>query len=91
MESGSTSHLFGLRTSDHDSFCRRRDRSRANAAQYVVNRGLVVAMRSSIYCGLNFVGDVTEAIPLAQAAAAGASGDIALAKAKFVNHSCQMP
>jgi RHS repeat-associated protein len=65
--------------------------ARANAAQYIVNRGLVVALRSSIYRGLNFVGDVTEAVPLAQGGYAAAAGDLALAKAKFVTHSCQMP
>jgi len=65
--------------------------ARANAAQYIVNRGLVVAMRSTIYRGLNFVGDVTEAVPLLQVGYAGAGGDVALAQAKFVNQSCQMP
>src|SRR5271156_278123 len=33
VESGSTSHLFGHRSSDHDSFFRRRDRSREQGAQ----------------------------------------------------------
>jgi hypothetical protein len=33
VDSGSTNHLFGLRTSDHDSFFRRRDRSREQGAQ----------------------------------------------------------
>ena len=65
--------------------------ARAVANQYIVNRGLVVAMRSSIFRGLNFVADLTEAFPLAQFGYAGAGGDIALGKAKFVNHSCQMP
>jgi len=33
VETGSTNHLFGHRTSDHDSFFRRRDRSREQGAQ----------------------------------------------------------
>ena|SRR5207302_6541984 len=33
METGSTNHLFGHRTSDHDSLFRRRDRSREQGAQ----------------------------------------------------------
>src|SRR2546422_8467385 len=33
VESGSTNHLFGHRTTDHDSFFRRRDRSREQGAQ----------------------------------------------------------
>src|SRR5205823_2343191 len=33
METGSTNHLLGHRTSDHDSFFRRRDRSRQQGAQ----------------------------------------------------------
>ena len=33
VESGSTNHLFGHRGSDHDSFFRRRDRSREQGAQ----------------------------------------------------------
>jgi len=40
---------------------------------------------------LNFVGDVTELVPLGQLGIAGAGGDYALGKAKFANHSCQMP
>jgi hypothetical protein len=33
VESGSTNHLFGRHTTDHDSFFRRRDRSREQGAQ----------------------------------------------------------
>jgi hypothetical protein len=33
VETGSTNHLFGHRTTDHDSFFRRRDRSREQGAQ----------------------------------------------------------
>ncbi len=33
VDSGSTNHLFGHRSSDHDSFFRRRDRSREQGAQ----------------------------------------------------------
>jgi hypothetical protein len=33
VESGSTNHLCGHRNSDHDSFFRRRDRSREQGAQ----------------------------------------------------------
>jgi hypothetical protein len=61
------------------------------ANQYIVKNGLVVPLRSSIFRGLNLVADYTELIPLAQTGYAGAAGDIALARAKFVDHSCQMP
>jgi hypothetical protein len=33
VETGSTNHLFGHRTTDHDSFFRPRDRSREQGAQ----------------------------------------------------------
>jgi hypothetical protein len=33
VEIGSTNHLFGRRVTDHDSFFRRRDRSREQGAQ----------------------------------------------------------
>ncbi len=61
----------------------------AAMAQYVVTRGLVVPLRSSIYRALGAVAEGIELVPLAQLAYAIGYADVRLYQAKFQQHSCK--
>jgi len=65
--------------------------TRAAANQYIVSKGLVVPLRSSIFRGLDFAAESTEILPLAQLAASEWGGAYSLGKSQFVDRSCQMP
>jgi hypothetical protein len=60
----------------------------AVAAQYIVDHGLVVPLRSATYRLLSWAADFTEMIPLSQGIVAATYADVALYKAKFKNHTC---
>lgn len=61
----------------------------ALAAQYIVNRGLVVPLRSSLFRLLTLGETATMIIPAAEAVYVLGAADYQEAKAKFVNHTCR--